>query len=126
VIVGFGGRHAVASRAVVVSGAGVAAQRDGVGGAVTAHHGDGVIDLDPLSIAEFGEVCFNAVDEPPDPGDLLLGGGGVVNLFGSSSCRITQGMAGADRPVLGAVCQAAVASPVTSFHVVNRMAISRR
>jgi hypothetical protein len=48
-----------------------------VGGAVTAHHSDGVIDLDPLGGAELGEVCFDAVDEPPDPGDLLLGGGGV-------------------------------------------------
>jgi hypothetical protein len=36
------------------------------------------------------------------------------------------GMVGADRSVLGAVCQAAVASLVTSLHVVNRMAISRR
>jgi hypothetical protein len=36
------------------------------------------------------------------------------------------GMVGADRSVLGAVCQAAVVSPVTSFHVVNRVVISRR
>ncbi len=36
------------------------------------------------------------------------------------------GMVGADRSVLGAVCQAAVASPVTSFHVVNRTAISQQ
>jgi hypothetical protein len=36
------------------------------------------------------------------------------------------GMVGVDRSVLGVVCQAAVASPVTWFHVVNRRAISRR
>jgi len=36
------------------------------------------------------------------------------------------GMVGADRSVLDAVCQAAVASPVTWFHVVNRRAIPRR
>jgi hypothetical protein len=36
------------------------------------------------------------------------------------------GMVGADRSVLGDVCQAAVVSPVTSFHVVNRVVISRR
>jgi CRISPR-associated endonuclease/helicase Cas3 len=45
----------------------------------------------------------------------------VVRVVGSR-----RGMAGADRPVLGAVCQAAVASPVTSFHVVNRTAVSWR
>ena len=44
----------------------------------------------------------------------------VVRVVGS---RL--GMVGADRSVLGAACQAAVASPVTSFHVVNRTAISR-
>jgi len=36
------------------------------------------------------------------------------------------GMVGMDRSVLGAMCQAAVASPATWFHVVNRAAISRR
>ena len=36
------------------------------------------------------------------------------------------GMVGVDRSVLGAVCQAAVVSPVTSFQVVNRVVISRR
>jgi hypothetical protein len=49
-----------------------------------------------------------------------------------STCSVARavgsrmGMAGTDRSVLGAVCQAAVASPVTLFHVVNRTAISRR
>jgi len=48
-----------------------------VGGAVTAHHSDGVIDLDPLGGGGLGEDCFDAVDQPPDPGDLFVGGGGV-------------------------------------------------
>ena len=49
-----------------------------------------------------------------------------------STCSVVRavgarmGMVGADRLVLGAVCQAAVVSPVTSFHVVNRVVISRR
>ena len=30
-----------------------------------------------LGVGELGDVAFDAVDEPPDAGDLLLGGGGV-------------------------------------------------
>jgi hypothetical protein len=48
-----------------------------VGGAVTAHHGDGVVDLGSFGLVESGDVVLDSVDQPPDPGDLLFGGGGV-------------------------------------------------
>jgi hypothetical protein len=48
-----------------------------VGGAVAAHDGDGVVDLGSFGIVESGYVASDAVDQPPDPGDLLGGGGGV-------------------------------------------------
>ena len=48
-----------------------------MGGAVTADDGDGVVDAGALGVVELGDVAFDAVDQPPDPGDLLLGGGGV-------------------------------------------------
>ena len=62
---------------------------------------------------------WRAVDQ--DGTVLALSTCSVVRAVGS-----LMGMVGADRSVLGAVCQAAVVSPVTSFHVVNRVAISRR
>ena len=48
-----------------------------MGGAVTAHHRDGLVDLGSLGVVELGDIALDAVDQPPDPGDLLLGGGGV-------------------------------------------------
>ena len=48
-----------------------------MGGAVTADYGDGFADLGLLGIAEFGDVTFDRGDQVPDPGDFLLGGGGV-------------------------------------------------
>ena len=48
-----------------------------MGGAVTADNGDCVVDLGPLGVVELGDVAFDPVDQPPDPGDFLLGGGGV-------------------------------------------------
>ena len=48
-----------------------------MGGAVTAHDRDGLVDLGALGVVELGDVAFDPVDQPPDPGDLLLGGGGV-------------------------------------------------
>jgi hypothetical protein len=48
-----------------------------MGGAVVAHHCDGVVDMGSLGLVELGDVAFDAVDQPSDPGDLLLGGGGV-------------------------------------------------
>ena len=78
------GVHAVASEAMVAvvgGGRGGAdgghAERDGVGGAVTAHDGDRVVDLGSLGVVEAGDVAFDPGDQPPDPGDLLLGRGGV-------------------------------------------------
>jgi hypothetical protein len=44
-----------------------------VGGAVTAHHRDGFVDLGALSVAEAGDVALDPGDQVPDPGDLLLG-----------------------------------------------------
>jgi len=46
-------------------------------GAVVAHCGDGVVDLGLLGLVELGDVAVDVVDQPPDPGDLFLGGGGV-------------------------------------------------
>ena len=76
------GGHAVASEAVVGwcgwgGGEDGHAERDGVGCAVTAHDGDRVVDAGSLGVVEVGDVAFDAVDQPPDPGDLLFGGGGV-------------------------------------------------
>jgi hypothetical protein len=48
-----------------------------VGGAVAAHHGDGVVDLGSVGLVEVGDVAGDAVDQPADPADLLGGGGGV-------------------------------------------------
>ena len=79
-----GAGHAVASEAVVVSQRrgcggpdGGHAEGNGVGGAVTAHQGDGVVDRGSFGLVEFGDVAFDSVDQPPDPGNLLRGGGGV-------------------------------------------------
>ena len=54
-----------------------ACRGDGVGGAVTADHGDGLVDLGAFGVVELGDVALDPGDQPPDPGDLLLGGGGV-------------------------------------------------
>ena len=48
-----------------------------MGGAVTAHHRDGFVDLGALSVVKAGDVALDPGDQVPDPGDLLLGGGGV-------------------------------------------------
>ena len=42
-----------------------------------ADDGDCLIDLGAFSVGELGDVAFDPADEPPDPDDLLLGGGGV-------------------------------------------------
>ena len=46
-------------------------------GAVLADHGDSLVHLGALGPGELGDVAVDPADEPPDPGDLLLGGGGV-------------------------------------------------
>ena len=48
-----------------------------VDGAVAAHDGDGVVDLGSLGLGQLGDVAVDSVDQPPDPGDLFVGGGGV-------------------------------------------------
>src|SRR4051812_37071026 len=53
------------------------AERNGVGGAVAADHGDGVVDLGSFDGVESGDVTVDAVDQLSDPGDLLGAGGGV-------------------------------------------------
>jgi hypothetical protein len=53
-------------------------------------------------------------------------GEGIVNLFGGLNCRAAGRRGWVSRPISGAVGQAAVVVPVTSFHAVNRTAISRR
>ena len=42
-----------------------------------ADHGDSLVHLGALGAGELGDVAVDPADEPPDPGDLLLGGGGV-------------------------------------------------
>ncbi len=44
---------------------------------MAAHHGDRVVDRGPFGVAGLAEVAVDAVDEPPDLGDLLLAGGRV-------------------------------------------------
>ena len=44
---------------------------------MAAYQRDGVLDLGSLGVVELGDVAFDAVDQPPDPGDLFVGGGGV-------------------------------------------------
>ena len=46
-------------------------------GAVLADHGDSLAHLGALGAGELGDVAVDPADEPPDPGDLLLGGGGI-------------------------------------------------
>jgi len=44
---------------------------------VLADHGDSFVDPGAFGVAEPGHVALDAADEPPDPGDLFLGGGGI-------------------------------------------------
>jgi hypothetical protein len=44
---------------------------------VAAHHRDRLVDGGAFGVAGLVEVAVDAADEPPDPGDLLLTGGGV-------------------------------------------------
>lgn len=48
-----------------------------MGGAVAVHDGDGVVDCGSCGLVESGDVTSDVVDELPDPGGLLGGGGGV-------------------------------------------------
>jgi hypothetical protein len=48
-----------------------------VGGAVAADHRDGVLNAGSLGLVEFDDIALDPVDQLSDPGDLLLGGGGV-------------------------------------------------
>ena len=45
--------------------------------AVTADDRDRVVDLGSVGRVELGDVALDPGDQPPDPGDLLLGRGGV-------------------------------------------------
>ena len=42
-----------------------------------ADHGDRLVDRGAVDVTGLVEVAVDAGDEPPDPGDLLLAGGGV-------------------------------------------------
>jgi hypothetical protein len=44
---------------------------------VFADHRDGLVYLGAFSRIERGDVSFDPVDQPPHPGDLLVGGGDV-------------------------------------------------
>jgi hypothetical protein len=44
---------------------------------VLADDGDGLADGGAFFGAEAGDVAVDLVDEPPDAGDFLVGGGGV-------------------------------------------------
>jgi hypothetical protein len=44
---------------------------------VLADDGDRLLGLGSFSVGELGDVAVDPADEPPDAGDLLLGGGGV-------------------------------------------------
>ena len=48
-----------------------------MGCAVTPHDGDGVVDAGSLGFVDAGDIAFDSVDQPPDPGDFFLGRGGV-------------------------------------------------
>ena len=48
-----------------------------MGRAVAADDGHGVIDAGSFGVVEVGDVGFDAVDQPADSGDFLVGGGGV-------------------------------------------------
>ena len=67
-----------------------------MGGAVTADHGDGIVDLRSLAVVELSDVAFDPGDQPPDPGDLLLGGGGV------GACPLIDAVDGGGQPFTGA------------------------
>jgi hypothetical protein len=45
---------------------------------VAADDGDRLVELSAFGAAEGSEVAFDLVDQPPDAGDFLLGGGGVA------------------------------------------------
>jgi hypothetical protein len=66
-----------------------------VGGAVTADHGDGFVDLGSLGVVEAGDVAFDHGDEVPDLGDFLLGGGGV------GACPLVDAVDGGGQPFPG-------------------------
>ena len=61
-----------------------------------AQHRDRLVDRGALGVAEFGEVTFDPVDEPPDAGDLLLGRGGV------GACPVVDAVNGGGQPFPGA------------------------
>src|SRR5271166_2212458 len=48
-----------------------------MGCSVTAHNRDCLVDLGSFGVVEVGDVGFDAVDQPADSGDFLVGGGGV-------------------------------------------------
>jgi len=63
---------------------------------VLADHGDRVLDLGTFGVGELGDIAFDLADEPPDPGDLLLGGGGV------GACPVIDAVDGGGQPFPGA------------------------
>ena len=42
-----------------------------------ADDGDCLVDPGALGSGQLGDIALDRADEPPDPGDLFLGGGGV-------------------------------------------------
>jgi hypothetical protein len=48
-----------------------------MGVAVAAHHRDGVLDPGSFGLIELGDIALDPIDQLSDPGDLLLGRGGV-------------------------------------------------
>src|SRR6266851_1843373 len=65
--------------------------------AVLADDGDGLVDAGPVSRGEVGDIAFDAADELPDDGDLLVGGGCLVACPGVDAGDSGEPFAGAEQ-----------------------------
>jgi hypothetical protein len=82
--------------------------------AVLADDGDGLVDAGPVSRGEAGDVAFDAADELPDDGDLLVGGGCLVACPGVDAGDGGEPFAGAEQccPSLKCPMKAAFRAPM--------------
>jgi len=66
-------------------------------GAVLADDGDGLVDAGPVGRVQAGDVAFDAADELPDDGDLLVGGCCLVACPGVDAGGGGEPFAGAEQ-----------------------------